>query len=185
MQISEIEIPGCFEITPKRIEDNRGVFVKTLHEDIFAAHGLQNVFLEEYFSKSYRNVLRGLHFQTPPHDHVKMVYCASGAIMDAIVDVRIGSPTYGKFQTFELSETNAKILVLAKGIAHGFCTLSHEAIVMYKVSTVYAQQCDKGILWNSLNIPWPISNPILSDRDKKFPAFQAYDSPFKYTKAEL
>lgn len=180
MQISEIDIPGCFEIMPMRLEDHRGVFVKTLHEEVFAAHGLQTEFSEEYYSKSYQNVLRGLHFQTPPHDHVKMVYCVSGKILDAIVDLRVGSPTFGQHRTFELSDANARTLVLAKGIAHGFYTLSREAIVMYKVSTIYAPEHDGGILWNSLDIPWPSKSPFLSDRDKGFPAFQDYSSPFGY-----
>lgn len=182
MLISEIDIPGCFEITPKRVEDVRGVFVKILHEEAFAPHGVHTEFAEEYYSKSYQNVLRGLHFQTPPHDHIKMVYCVSGSILDVIVDLRVGSPTYGQHRTFELSDANAKALVLAKGIAHGFYTLSREAVVIYKVSTVYAPEYDKGILWNSLEIPWPSCSPVLSDRDTGFPVFQDYPSPFEYQK---
>lgn len=182
MQIEEIEISGCFKITPKKFEDSRGAFVKTLHKKIFETHGLENNFQEEYYSKSYNNVLRGLHFHTPPHDHIKMVYCVSGKIMDAIVDLRVDSPTYGEFRTFELSDENTNVLLLDKGIAHGFYTMSKEAIVMYKVSSVYAQEHDKGILWNSVNIPWPTDKPILSERDKGFPEFQNFDSTFKYRK---
>ena len=183
MQIREIDIPGCFEVLPRRFEDSRGVFVKTLHEKMFVAKGLQIDFAEEYYSKSYQNVLRGLHFQTPPYDHVKMVYCIAGTILDVIVDLRVGSPTYGQHRCFELSDANTRSLVLAKGIAHGFFTLSQKAIVIYKVSTVYAPEHDTGILWSSLNIPWPSTAPILSDRDKGFPAFQDFDSPFAYQKA--
>ena len=180
MLISEIDIPGCYEVMPKRVEDVRGVFVKILHEKEFASHGLQIKFAEEYYSKSYQNVLRGLHFQVPPHDHVKMVYCVSGIILDAVVDLRVGSPTYGQHKTFELSDANARALVLARGIAHGFYTLSREAIVIYKVSTVYSPEYDKGLLWNSLEIPWPSCSPILSDRDADLPAFKNYSSPFEY-----
>lgn len=183
MQINEIDIPGCFEIIPRRLEDSRGVFVKTLHEEIFVDRGLPTDFAEEYYSKSYQNVLRGLHFQTPPHDHVKMVYCVSGTILDVIVDLRVGSPTFGQHKSFELSDVTARTLVLAKGIAHGFYTMSQEAIVMYKVSTVYAPEHDAGIVWNSLDIPWPSKAPLLSDRDKGFPAFQDFDSPFAYQKS--
>jgi dTDP-4-dehydrorhamnose 3,5-epimerase len=183
MQISELEFPGCYEIFPRKMEDKRGVFIKTYHEDTFVNHGLKKKdFVEEYYSKSYQNVLRGLHFQNPPQDHVKMVYCVSGKILDVIVDLRIGSPTYGEFRDFELSDVNAKILLLDKGIAHGFYTRSKEAIVMYKVSSMYSQNHDKGILWNSLNIPWPTKEPILSERDASFPSFQNFDSPFEYLK---
>lgn len=182
MQIYEIEIPKCFEIVSEKFEDARGKFVKTLHNDIFVAHGIQNFFLEEYYSKSYHNVLRGLHFQIPPYDHIKMIYCVAGQVMDAIIDLRYGSPTYGEYRTFELSDANAKILVLDKGIAHGFYTLSQEAIVMYKVSSVYAQDYDKGILWNSVGIPWPTDRPLLSERDKSFPTFHDFKSPFSYQK---
>lgn len=88
MKINEINIPGCYEINPIKIEDIRGLFVKTLHENLFLLQGLRTEFSEEYYSKSKQNVLRGLHFQTPPHDHVKMVYCVSGRILDAVVDLR-------------------------------------------------------------------------------------------------
>lgn len=181
MQISEIDIPGCFEILSRRLEDSRGIFVKTFHEGVFEAHGLEIEFSEEYYSKSYQNVLRGLHFQTPPYEHIKMVYCVSGTIFDVIVDLRVGSPTYGQYRIFELSDANARNLILAKGIAHGFYTLSQEAIVMYKVSTVYAPEYDTGILWSSLNIPWPTTSPVVSDRDNKFLAFENYSSPFGYS----
>lgn len=182
MLISEIDIPGCFEITPKRVEDVRGAFVKILHEETFASHGVQIEFVEEYYSKSFQNVLRGLHFQTPPHDHIKMVYCVYGSILDVIVDLRVGSSTYGQHRIFDLSDANAKALVLAKGIAHGFYTMSREAIVIYKVSTVYSSEYDKGILWNSLEIPWPSRSPLLSARDMEFPSFQEYSSPFEFQK---
>lgn len=182
MQIRKIDIPGCFEIIPKRFKDYRGEFVKTFHEEISVACGLPTGFAEEYYSKSYQNVLRGLHFQSPPHDHFKIVYCVSGTILDVAVDLRVGSPTYGQHRTFELSDVNTRILILAKGIAHGFYTLSQEAIVMYKVSTAYAPEHDAGILWNSLDISWPSENPLLSSRDKRLTAYQNFISPFKYQK---
>lgn len=178
MQISEMDVAGCFEIIPRRFEDSRGVFIKTLQNELFTAHGVETNFVEEYYSRSYHNVLRGLHFQIPPHDHFKMVYCVYGVILDVIVDLRVGSPTFGQFKALELSGANAKALFLAKGIAHGFYTMSDEAIVMYKVTTRYAHECDVGILWNSLDIPWPSMEPILSDRDKGFPMFQDFISPF-------
>ncbi|VVS90863.1 dTDP-4-dehydrorhamnose 3,5-epimerase [Desulfoluna spongiiphila] len=183
MQLSKTGIKGCYIITPNILKDKRGHFVKTLHEDIFNSYGLHNNFPEEYYSKSKKNVLRGLHFHVPPHDHIKMVYCVFGRIIDAIVDLRIGSSTYGEYRTFEISDKNTKILYIAKGIAHGFLTLSPEAIVIYKVSSTYSPNHDTGILWNSVGIPWQTEKPILSERDKNFPVFQNFDSPFKYKEA--
>lgn len=180
MKIEETVISGCYIIKPEVLKDNRGTFVKTLHEEIYKKHGLQSDFAEEYFSESTKGVLRGLHFHLPPHDHVKMVYCVKGNIFDAIVDLRNGSPTFGKYTTFELDSQSVSILYLDKGIAHGFYVLSNSAIVIYKVSSVYAPEYDYGILWNSVEIPWPNTNPVLSERDKQLPAMQDFSSPFHY-----
>jgi len=180
MQIDETKIPECFLIKPAKFSDIRGSFVKTLHEEIFAARGLMTTFAEEYYSYSKKGVLRGLHFQLPPHDHIKMVYCVYGRIMDAIVDLRKGSPTFGGHALFELSDENAQALYLGRGVAHGFYVLSNEAIVMYKVSTIYAPEHDAGILWNSAGVPWSDTMPIMSERDKGFPPLDQFESPFVY-----
>ena len=175
-----INIPGCFEIHPDVLKDERGTFVKTYHQDIFGKHGLTTDFVEEYYSYSNKRVLRGFHFQLPPHDHIKLVYCVSGIIMDAIVDLRKGSPTYKKYAFFELSGEKANALYLGKGVAHAFYVLSDFAIVMYKVTSVYAPEYDTGILWNSAGVPWPDDMPILSKRDKTFPPLGQFESPFIY-----
>ena len=180
MNVIKTNIPGCFEIHPDVIKDERGTFVKTFHRDIFDKHGLTTDFAEEYYSYSKKGVLRGLHFQLPPHDHIKMVYCVRGRILDAIVDLRKGSPTFGGYALFELSDENAQVLYLGRGIAHGFYALSNEAIVMYKVTTIYAPEHDAGILWNSAGVPWPDNMPILSKRDKSFPPLSQFESPFIY-----
>ncbi len=178
IQITPIEFSGCFLIQPRIFEDNRGTFVKTFHKEIFKASGLEINFAEEYYSFSHKGVLRGLHFQLPPHDHVKMVYCIQGRIMDVIVDLRKDSPTYGRYAIYELSSEKANGLYLAKGIAHGFYVLSEFAIVMYKVTSVYSSEHDTGILWNSVGIPWPDQNPIMSERDKRFESFADFKTPF-------
>ncbi|MBN1548310.1 MAG: dTDP-4-dehydrorhamnose 3,5-epimerase [Syntrophaceae bacterium] len=181
MNIVEATIPGCFEIFPNVLKDKRGTFVKTFHQDVFGKYGLTTDFAEEYYSCSKSGVLRGFHFQLPPHDHVKFVYCVSGTIMDAIIDLRKGSPTYGQHAVFELSGEKANALCLGKGIAHAFYVMSDFAIVMYKVTTVYAPEHDAGILWNSADVPWPDDIPVLSDRDKNFLPLDQFKSPFIYT----
>lgn len=180
MNIIQTNIPGCFEIQPDVIKDERGTFVKTFHQDIFDKYGLVTNFAEEYYSCSKKRVLRGFHFQLPPHDHAKIVYCVSGTIMDAIIDLRKGSPTCGKHTVFELSGEKENGLYLEKGIAHAFYVVSHFAIVMYKVTTAYAPEYDAGILWNSAAVQWPEDMPILSARDKSFPPLGQFESPFIY-----
>lgn len=171
-------IAGCFELQPKVFEDNRGRFVKVFHEQTFLELGLETAFAEEYYSVSYKNVIRGMHFQLPPMDHVKMVYCVKGEVMDAVVDLRLSSPTYGQYQLFELSAAKANSIYIPKGIAHGFCVRSGQAIMVYKVSMIYSPEHDAGVLWNSVSIPWPSEQPCISDRDKSFPALADFVSPF-------
>ena len=181
MQIKESKIPGCFEIMPNAFRDERGVFVKTFHQGFFEENGLETHFAEEYYSLSHKKVLRGLHFQLPPMEHVKLVYCVFGQVLDAVVDLRVGSPTFGKFDTFELSAEKANMVYIPKGLAHGFCVLSASAIMMYKVTTVYSPSHDTGILWNSIDIPWPYRAPVISQRDSKFMAFDGFKSPFIFS----
>lgn len=181
MNIESTKIPGCFEIIPKIFTDNRGSFIKTFHRDLFEQQGLETDWREEYYSTSYKGVLRGLHFQLPPHDHAKLVYCTSGEVLDVVFDLRIGSPSYGTHAMFQLNATDAHMIYIPKGCAHGFYTLSEQATMMYKVSTVYAPDHDAGLLWNSVGILWPDGNPIMSDRDKAFPTFTEFTAnPFTY-----
>jgi len=181
MKISQTKIPECYKITPTILKDERGSFVKTFHKDVFNSHQLMTHFAEEYYSISCQNVLRGLHFQLPPKEHTKMVYCVQGQVIDVVVDLRVGSPTHGQFELFNLSAENAEIIYLSAGLAHGFYVTSETAIMMYKVSTVYSPQEDSGILWNSFDIPWPTSNPIISQRDRNFKKFADFQSPFAYS----
>ena len=178
--IKQTKISECVELWPKVIRDKRGLFVKTFHDDVFKKNGLETHFVEEYYSFSHKRVLRGLHFQLPPMDHVKLVYCVFGKVLDVVVDLRVGSPTYGDFETIELSAENANMVYIPKGLAHGFYVISESAIMMYKVTTVYSPEYDTGILWNSANIPWPDESPIISKRDSEFIAFKNFKSQFVY-----
>jgi len=174
------KLSGCFELQPKVFDDARGRFVKVFHAEAFAAQGLKTDFAEEYYSVSYKNVIRGMHFQLPPMDHVKMVYCVEGEVIDAVVDLRVGSPTYGQYTLFELSAAKANSIYIPKGMAHGFCVRSEQAIMVYKVNTIYSPAHDAGILWNSVGIQWPTGNAVLSARDQGFPTLEQFKSPFRY-----
>ena len=180
MEIKELSIKGCYLISPTVFKDSRGEFIKTFNADIYSGHGLDLDFKEEYYSVSHKGVLRGLHFQAPPHDHVKMVYCVKGAVFDAFVDLRKNSPTYKKHLTIELSEGNNNILILAKGIAHGFLSLEDDTLMIYKTSTVYQPQNDAGILWNSVDIKWPslVDVDLISERDMSFQKSSEFKTPF-------
>lgn len=178
MRIEETKLEGCFELTPEVHKDERGIFVKTFHKDTFAEKGLETHFAEEYYSVSRQRVLRGLHFQTPPMDHVKLVYCVLGKVTDVVLDLRKQSQTYGKFETFELDADKHNMIYIPKGMAHGFYVLSESATLLYKVTTIYSSSNDSGVLWNSAGVPWPDDNPIMSERDKGFARLEDFDTPF-------
>lgn len=180
LEVRTTSIPGCFEIYPHVVSDDRGCFVKVFHVEAFAAHGLETVYVEEYYSVSRYGVIRGLHFQTPPMDHAKLVYCVEGRVQDVALDLRRGSPSYGRYELFELSAERANMVYLPQGIAHGFCVLSDAATLVYKVSTVYSVKHDAGVLWSSANIPWSVTDPILSARDRAHPPLVDFVSPFVY-----
>lgn len=180
-EINRSIIPGCFEFIPDIKEDKRGMFVKIYNSDFY-----RNIFLgvnikESYFTISRKNVIRGLHFQLPPYEVAKIVCCVEGEIMDVVVDLREGSPTYGRHDIFYLSAKKSNILYIPEGLAHGYCVLSEKAIVVYNVTNVYSKEHDTGIRWDSIGIPWPVDNPILSEKDKNLPEFKHFNTPFKYS----
>lgn len=177
-------IPGCYEITTPIFSDDRGLFVKTFHEDDFRENGLTTKFAEEFYTLSWKGVLRGMHFQTPPHDLTKLVFCLSGSVLDAVIDLRIGSPTYGKHALFELSAEKANMIYIPSGLAHGFYSLSDKAVIMYKVTATYSPAHDAGILWDSAGIPWPDRSPIISKRDNEFTSLEKFVSPFTFSSRE-
>jgi len=166
------KLTGCYELQPKVFDGARGRFVKIFHEQAFAVQGLETNFAEEYYSVSHKNVVRGLHFQLPLMNHVKMVYCVAGEVLDAVVDIRVGSPTYGQCALFELSAEKANSIYIPKGMAPGFCSRTEQAIMVYKVSTIYSSAHDAGVLWNSVGIACPTcptTEANLPTRDLSFP----------------
>lgn len=177
MEIVKELLPGCRVIRPPRSEDQRGAFVKTYHEGLFKTLGVTMEIREEFFSVSRKDVLRGMHFQLPPHDHDKLVYCTAGAVLDVLLDLRRGAG-YGRVASVELSADNAHIVYIPKGIAHGFLALSDDALMLYKTSTVHAPDADAGIRWDSFGFDWPPGNPVISARDQQHPMFADFDSPF-------
>jgi len=170
IRLIELSIQGVFLVENFVAKDARGLFVKTISASKLKSMGFQDPFRESYYSKSYRNVIRGMHFQIPPYDHDKLVYVTEGNILDVVLDIRISSPTYGKHISFNLSAFGSSVIV-PKGCAHGFLTLSESATVVYNVTSEYEPIADKGILWSSFGFNWDVKDPIISDRDKSFPDF--------------
>ncbi|MCL4132289.1 UNVERIFIED_CONTAM: hypothetical protein GTU68_013014 [Idotea baltica] len=178
MEKIKTSIPGCFELQPRIFKDDRGKLIKTFHKDTFLDLGLETDFKEEYYSVSKKNVLRGLHFQMPPEDHVKCVTCISGKIFDVVVDLRKDSPTYKQSFSLELDSEKGNMLYIPKGFAHGFFALSDDAIFLNRTTTVYNPSCDTGIKWDSCGINWPSDNPILSEKDQEMITLSNFKSPF-------
>ena len=180
MKVLETKISGLKILEPRIFEDTRGKFIKTFNDDIFKENGLDITIEETYYSISHQDVLRGMHFQTPPHDHMKLVYVPAGKIIDVVLDIRKGSATYGESFEIELSSDNAKVLIIPKGLAHGFKSLEDNTNVTYMQTSGYAPECDAGIKYDSFSYDWNINNPKISDRDKAFESFSSFDSPFIY-----
>jgi dTDP-4-dehydrorhamnose 3,5-epimerase len=180
LRLTELPLKGAYLIEPNTAEDHRGSFIKIYNESFFQANGLDIAIKESYYSISKKNVIRGMHFQTPPHDHLKIVYVPQGGIIDVILDIRKNSPTYGKFFTIELSDKNGKAAVIPTGMAHGFRVLEENTNVTYLQTSCYAAEYDTGIHYNSFGFDWEISNPILSRRDEAFSDFKTFDSPFVF-----
>jgi dTDP-4-dehydrorhamnose 3,5-epimerase len=177
-------------IKPKRFADDRGWFAETYNQARYATLGITVDFIQDNHAKSVSaGVLRGLHFQRPPHAQAKLVRCVRGAIWDVAVDVRAGSPTYGKWQATELNPENGFQLFVPAGYAHGYVTLEPDTEVEYKVSGLYAPSCEGGISWDDpdLALPWPLpaGGPILSDKDRVLPRLRDFESPFEYDGAPL
>jgi dTDP-4-dehydrorhamnose 3,5-epimerase len=176
--LKELEIKGVYLFDNFSASDDRGLFVKTFHSDFLKNNDLSFELKESYYSISRKNVIRGMHFQNPPHDHDKMIYVSSGKILDVILDLRKNSSSFGKYISIELNEHKNGVFI-PKGCAHGFCTLSDIAMVHYNVSSVYNQMSDNGILYNSFGFDWPVLNPIISTRDLSFMKFKIFSNPFK------
>lgn len=183
MQIEKTEFPGLFVIRPRVFEDHRGFFMETFNDREFRNAGLEIGFVQDNHVRSEeKGVLRGLHFQAPPSAQSKLVRVSSGAVMDVVVDIRKGSPTYGRNFSIELSSANKVQLFIPKGFAHAYVTLAPGTEFQYKVDAFYDPERDAGIRWDdpALGIEWPVSDPVLSDKDKNLQGFENFDSPFVY-----
>ena len=172
-------------LTPRRFADARGWFAETFNQRRFAERGGRINFVQDNQSHSVRaGTVRGMHFQTPPHAQAKLVSCLRGSIFDVVVDIRIGSPTYGKYISVILSAENGKQLFIPVGFAHGLMTLEPGTEVHYKVSDFYAPECEDGLLWNDpqLGIDWPIKldDAPLSPKDLELKLLKDFVSPFGY-----
>ena len=181
MKIITTNIDGVYLIKPRIFKDDRVVFFESFNEQIFKKKIDSKLnFVQDNQSLSYKGVLRGLHFQNPPHSQAKLVSVVKGSVIDVVVDLRKDSVTYGKYILEELSEYNNHQLFVPKGMAHGFLTLEDNTIFSYKCSGFYHKESEDSLLWNdsTLNIKWPNSNPILSKKDKNAKKFSSFVSPF-------
>jgi dTDP-4-dehydrorhamnose 3,5-epimerase len=179
-QFADTAVEGVKLITLSPIHDERGWFLKTFHAPTFEAAGLETHFPESFVSLSKRNVIRGMHFQMPPHDHVKLVRCVSGQVLDVALDIRRGSETYGQHATFTLDAAKPAAVYMPRGIAHGFVTLSDDAVLEYHTSTVHHTAGDSGIRWDSFGCEWPAGiEAVISARDQGFARFADFKSPFR------
>ena len=156
--------------------------METYRRTEFTAAGIGDIFVQCNQSKSTRGILRGLHYQNPPKAQGKLIRVLHGAIYDVAVDIRKGSPTFGKWTAASLSAESNKMLYIPSGFAHGFCVTSDEAEVHYMTSEEYAPECEAGIIWNDpeLAIDWPITEPVLSERDRKWPVLREAQNTFEW-----
>lgn len=177
-----LQIPDVVLIEPKMFSDDRGFFLESFKESEFASNGIDKKFIQDNFSHSIYGVLRGLHYQKIPKAQAKLVTVLSGKIFDVAVDIRKNSPTYGKWIGEILSAEDHKLIYIPEGFAHGFCVLSQEADVSYKVNNEYSPEHETGIIWNDpkINISWPIKNPTISNKDNELLTLENSDSNFIY-----
>jgi dTDP-4-dehydrorhamnose 3,5-epimerase len=178
MEFEELPIPGCFLIKPKLFHDYRGTLVKPFAASEFAANGLRTDFVEQFFSTSAVNVLRGMHFQRPPHDHAKLAYCVAGRALDVLLDLRRSSSPYGQSCSLELSADAANSIYIGPGVGHGFLSTSEPALMVYSATSEYSPEHDEGVRWDNFGFNWGVTNPVLSARDAGFPALAEFSSPF-------
>ncbi len=183
-EFSTFDIPGPVLVVPKVFGDERGFFVELYKHSDFVRGGISYHLVQDNYSKSARGVLRGLHYQKHPNAQGKLVICMKGVIYDVAVDIRKGSPHYGKWIGLELSEANRNMLYVPPGFAHGFQVVSETAEVLYKCTAEYSPQNEGGLIWNDagINISWPLKEPVLSGKDKVNPPLREADNNFVWKK---
>lgn len=185
MQIDKTSLPGVLILTPRRFGDARGWFSEVWNRQTLAAHGIDIDFVQDNHSHSRETgTVRGLHFQAPPHAQAKLVRCGRGRVFDVAVDIRKGSPAFGKWTGVELSAENGRQLLIPAGFLHGFVTREPDSELLYKCSDVYAPDCDGAVRFDDpdLGIDWGFdpAEAVLSDKDRAAPAFRNFATPFVY-----
>ena len=178
----KLSIPEVILIESQSFQDERGFFLESFKESDFSENGINTRFVQDNFSRSTKGVLRALHYQKNPKAQAKLVTAIRGKIFDVTVDIRKDSPTYGKWVGEILCEQNHKLLYIPEGFAHGYCVLTDEADVFYKVNHEYSPEHERGILWNDpeVDVKWPINKPIVSKRDLQLPLLKNADNNFVY-----
>jgi dTDP-4-dehydrorhamnose 3,5-epimerase len=181
-QFQRLDIPDVVLIEAQAFNDQRGLFMESYKRSDFSANGIHDTFVQDNYSHSRRGVLRGLHYQKHPKDQAKLVTVLRGEIFDVAVDIRRGSPTYARWVGKLLSAKDCRLLYIPVGFAHGFCTLSEEADVLYKVTAEYAPELDRGVIWDDreIGIRWPINDPMVSPKDAELPPLHLADNNFRY-----
>ena len=188
MRIDPLQIDGLCLITPSKHGDDRGFFSEVFRRDLLLKHGIDAVFVQDnHASSAERGVIRGLHYQLPPSAQGKLVRCARGAILDVAVDIRHGSPTFGRHVATELSASNWRQIWVPPGFAHGYVTLEPDSEVLYKTTSYYHPTAERGIAWNdpALGIDWRLSasQAVLSAKDQRNPPLAEVEVPFTYAAA--
>lgn len=178
----QLSIPGVALIEPRVFDDERGFFFESYKRSEFSQAGINERFVQDNHSRSMRGVLRGLHFQLDERAQGKLVECVVGSIFDVVVDLRHGSPAFGRWLGLELSEENHKLLYVPPGLAHGFMTLSESADIIYKCTDEYSPEHDAGIIWNDpdIGVKWPEGRKLLSEKDRALPTLKNSVISFRY-----
>ena len=180
MQVQKTSFEGLLILQPKIFKDDRGAFQESWNATTFIQLGLPITFVQDNQSVSHKNVLRGLHFQHPPHAQGKLVRVTRGRALDVVVDLRKDSKTFKKHYKIELSDEKANMLWVPAGFAHGFVALENDTVFQYKCDALYNPQTEDCLLWNdlSLGVDWEVENPIISDKDQEGKIFTALKNPF-------
>lgn len=161
-------------------QDDRGSFIKIINKKSLSEMGVAFEAKEIFYTRSTKGVIRGMHFQSPPAAHMKIVHCSEGEVLDVVLDLRLGSPSNGKCHSVKLTASRPSIFVIPPGFAHGFCVLSDHATVVYAVDSDYAPELDGGIRWDSIPFEWPTNTPTISQRDRNFIKLDEFKTPFFY-----
>jgi dTDP-4-dehydrorhamnose 3,5-epimerase len=185
MEVKTLDISGVLLLKPRHFRDARGYFIETYSARVAEAAGVTAAFVQDNQALSLkRGTVRALHFQVPPKAQAKLVRVLRGSVYDVAVDLRLGSPSYGKWVAATLTAQSGEQMFVAGGFGHGYCTLEDDTEVAYKVDDYYAPECERGLAWDdpTLAIPWPVSSAdaVLSEKDRRLPRFADFASPFRY-----